>query len=229
MGTRLPGEIRWFRDGADRELPIIAMTADAFAEDVKRARLSGMNGHLAKPVSIELLRGALSGCLDCKREEQVGREMMDISGPELMEGNGVTVIRRQIVRAGWAAMVLLVLTSCGMKDRKQTYPQDEGVTQQQEQAGGQSENMRPREQNRAYPETGSRGQGKCRGCRECQRCRECRNGRGYQGCRKCRTSRGAEPERPGTAVRAVQNLEACNQLITGSFLKQGGHTVRPVL
>ena len=49
------------------------------------------------------------------------------------------MIRRQIVRAGWAAMVLLVLTSCGMKDRKQTYPQDEGVTQQQERAGGQSE------------------------------------------------------------------------------------------
>ena len=48
------------------ELPIIAMTADAFAEDVKRARLSGMNGHLAKPVSIELLRGALSGCPPCR-------------------------------------------------------------------------------------------------------------------------------------------------------------------
>ena len=62
------------------ELPIIAMTADAFAEDVKRARLSGMNGHLAKPVSIELLRGALSGCLDCKRKNRWD-EMMDISGP----------------------------------------------------------------------------------------------------------------------------------------------------
>ena len=62
------------------ELPIIAMTADAFAEDVKRARLSGMNGHLAKPVSIELLRGALSGCLDCKRQNRRD-EMMDISGP----------------------------------------------------------------------------------------------------------------------------------------------------
>ena len=62
------------------ELPIIAMTADAFAEDVKRARLSGMNGHLAKPVSIELLRGALSGCLDCKRMNRWD-EMMDISGP----------------------------------------------------------------------------------------------------------------------------------------------------
>lgn len=62
------------------ELPIIAMTADAFAEDVKRARLSGMNGHLAKPVSIELLRGALSGCLDCKRKNRWD-EMMDISDP----------------------------------------------------------------------------------------------------------------------------------------------------
>ena len=62
------------------ELPIIAMTADAFAEDVKKASMSGMNGHLAKPVSIELLRGALSGCLDCKRKNRWD-EMMDISGP----------------------------------------------------------------------------------------------------------------------------------------------------
>lgn len=56
-------------------------------------------------------------------------------------------------------MVLLVLTSCGMKDRKQTYPRDEGVTQQQEQAGGQSENMRPREQNRGCPGNRQRGAG----------------------------------------------------------------------
>lgn len=62
------------------ELPIIAMTADAFAEDVKKASMSGMNGHLAKPVSIELLRGALSGCLDCKRMNRWD-EMMEISGP----------------------------------------------------------------------------------------------------------------------------------------------------
>ena len=62
------------------ELPIIAMTADAFAEDGKKASMSGMNGHLAKPVSIELLRGALSGCLDCKRMNRWD-EMMEISGP----------------------------------------------------------------------------------------------------------------------------------------------------
>ncbi|WP_138295002.1 MULTISPECIES: ATP-binding protein [unclassified Clostridium] len=50
------------------ELPIFAMTADAFAEDVRRARLAGMNGHLAKPISLEQLRGVLSECLSWRRE-----------------------------------------------------------------------------------------------------------------------------------------------------------------
>lgn len=48
-------------------LPIIAMTADAFAEDMKRARLAGMNGHLAKPISIGQLKRALSNCLAWKQ------------------------------------------------------------------------------------------------------------------------------------------------------------------
>lgn len=38
-----------------RTVPIIAMTADAFAEDVQRARDAGMNAHIAKPVDIERL------------------------------------------------------------------------------------------------------------------------------------------------------------------------------
>lgn len=46
-------------EGSD-ELPIIAMTADAFAEDVKLARLAGMNGHMAKPISIDQLKKALT-------------------------------------------------------------------------------------------------------------------------------------------------------------------------
>ena len=202
------------------ELPIIAMTADAFAEDVKRARLSGMNGHLAKPVSIELLRGALSGCLDCKRKNRWD-EMMDIS-VRINGRNGVTVIRRQIVRAGWAAMVLLVLTSCGMKDRKQTYPQDEGVTQQQEQAGGQSENMRTSGTEPGLsrkPVAG--GGGNAGGCRECQRCRECRNGRGYRGCRKCRTSRGRRTGKAGNCCQGSAKPGSLQSAITGSFFKAG--------
>lgn len=36
-------------------IPIIAMTADAFAEDVQRAQDAGMNAHVAKPLNIALL------------------------------------------------------------------------------------------------------------------------------------------------------------------------------
>ena len=49
------------------ELPIIAMTADAFTEDASRARLAGMDGHLAKPISVEQLRAALSSCLSWRQ------------------------------------------------------------------------------------------------------------------------------------------------------------------
>jgi len=41
------------------EIPIIAMTADAFADDIKRAEEAGMNGHISKPVDIERLEEAL--------------------------------------------------------------------------------------------------------------------------------------------------------------------------
>ncbi|WP_105205116.1 response regulator [Neobittarella massiliensis] len=37
-------------------IPILAMTADAFAEDIAAAREAGMNGHLAKPLDAETLR-----------------------------------------------------------------------------------------------------------------------------------------------------------------------------
>ncbi|QBE96455.1 ATP-binding protein [Blautia producta] len=52
------------------ELPIYAMTADAFAEDIKSARLAGMNGHLAKPISIDQLKKALVSCCIWKRKNQ---------------------------------------------------------------------------------------------------------------------------------------------------------------
>jgi signal transduction histidine kinase/DNA-binding response OmpR family regulator len=41
----------------DHDLPIIAMTADAFAEDVKRSLDCGMNAHVAKPIDVrEVMR-----------------------------------------------------------------------------------------------------------------------------------------------------------------------------
>ena len=41
----------------DAQVPIIAMTADAFAEDVQRCHEAGMNAHVAKPIDVrELVR-----------------------------------------------------------------------------------------------------------------------------------------------------------------------------
>ncbi len=39
-----------------RDIPIIAMTANAFAENEKEALAAGMNVHLAKPIDVELLK-----------------------------------------------------------------------------------------------------------------------------------------------------------------------------
>ena len=39
----------------DSDLPIIAMTADAFSEDIQRAAQSGMNAHVAKPIDLREL------------------------------------------------------------------------------------------------------------------------------------------------------------------------------
>lgn len=47
-------------------VPILAMTADAFTEDVEAAKEAGMNGHLAKPLDLSALNQAVSGFLDGK-------------------------------------------------------------------------------------------------------------------------------------------------------------------
>ena len=41
-------------------VPIIAMSADAFDDDIRRCMDAGMNGHISKPVSPEKLYGTLS-------------------------------------------------------------------------------------------------------------------------------------------------------------------------
>ncbi len=49
-----------------KEIPIIAMTANAFAEDEKEALAAGMNIHLAKPIDITLLRKVIKQCVQRK-------------------------------------------------------------------------------------------------------------------------------------------------------------------
>ena len=44
-------------DGA--EIPIIALTANAFASDIGKAHSAGMNDHIAKPIDVELVMETL--------------------------------------------------------------------------------------------------------------------------------------------------------------------------
>ena len=56
--------IRRLDDKKKAEIPIIAMTANAFAEDRKKAFDAGMNGHIAKPIDIEKLGAVILSVLN---------------------------------------------------------------------------------------------------------------------------------------------------------------------
>ena len=43
-----------------KKIPIIAMTANAFAEDVQAALNAGMDDHVAKPVDMEILTSVIT-------------------------------------------------------------------------------------------------------------------------------------------------------------------------
>lgn len=45
------------------DIPVIALTANAFAEDIAKALAAGMNDHVAKPIDYERLFGVLEKCL----------------------------------------------------------------------------------------------------------------------------------------------------------------------
>ena len=53
-------EIRTLKDPKCANIPIVAMTANAFEEDREKAIRAGMNGHIAKPISVEVILEKLS-------------------------------------------------------------------------------------------------------------------------------------------------------------------------
>ena len=65
--------IRRLDDKKKAEIPIIAMTANAFAEDRKKAFDAGMNGHIAKPIDIEKLGAVILSVLKKQESLQNGK------------------------------------------------------------------------------------------------------------------------------------------------------------
>ncbi len=51
-----------------RSVPIVAMTANAFMEDIQRSLDAGMDGHLSKPLDMDQMRGCLKRFLGGKSE-----------------------------------------------------------------------------------------------------------------------------------------------------------------
>ena len=63
-GYEAAGRIRKMDDQKKAEIPIVAVTANAFEEDRKVALEAGMNGHLAKPYDINAIMQTLSAILN---------------------------------------------------------------------------------------------------------------------------------------------------------------------
>ncbi|MDE6789457.1 MAG: response regulator [Ruminococcus sp.] len=69
-GYQATRAIRALDDPVKAEIPIVAMTANAFEEDRQEAIDSGMNGYVAKPIDIEKLMETLKDILISKYEEK---------------------------------------------------------------------------------------------------------------------------------------------------------------
>lgn len=66
-GYKAAEEIRCLRRKDVEKLPIVAMTANAFTEDVNRARKAGMDDHIAKPIDFVQLGGIMKRYLKEKQ------------------------------------------------------------------------------------------------------------------------------------------------------------------
>lgn len=66
-GYEATGKIRKLQDKSKAQIPIIAMTANAFAEDRQKALSVGMNDHVAKPIDMNTLIPVLQKYLQSKK------------------------------------------------------------------------------------------------------------------------------------------------------------------
>ena len=67
-GYKATQTIRKLQNRKKAEIPIIAMTANAFEEDRRNAIKAGMNGHISKPINVETLMQTLSEFFEEKKK-----------------------------------------------------------------------------------------------------------------------------------------------------------------
>lgn len=74
MTPRLNGldatrKIRSLKRSDAQKIPVIAMSANAFADDIINSRISGMNLHLSKPLDEEKIVSAIKECIVSRKIE----------------------------------------------------------------------------------------------------------------------------------------------------------------
>ncbi|MEG1805779.1 MAG: response regulator, partial [Clostridia bacterium] len=65
-GITATKSIRQMQKADAKTIPIIAMTANAFDEDIEKTKLAGMNAHLAKPIEPSVLYQTMQNFLTKK-------------------------------------------------------------------------------------------------------------------------------------------------------------------
>ncbi|MEG2203423.1 MAG: response regulator, partial [Christensenellaceae bacterium] len=68
-GLTAAKSIRQMRKSDAKTIPIIAMTANAFDEDIEKTKAAGMNAHLAKPIEPALLYQTIQRFLNKEEAE----------------------------------------------------------------------------------------------------------------------------------------------------------------
>lgn len=78
-GLEATRRIRTLGKSDSRGIPIIAMSANAFDEDMKKSLESGMTCHLSKPIEVDKVLDTLSACLTETRETKIFPEETVVS------------------------------------------------------------------------------------------------------------------------------------------------------
>lgn len=69
-GLAATRELRKLERPDAKTIPIVALTANAFEEDVRQCLEAGMDAHLSKPADIDRLKKILGGLLAAPRENR---------------------------------------------------------------------------------------------------------------------------------------------------------------